>query len=195
MEVYISNQPEAFIDFEILEELAGTVPVKGYEDKYRINKLGQVWSMNYKRTGAIKQLKFGRAGTGYYTVALLRDGKQTSFCRHKLLAEHFIPNPTELKEVNHKNGIKHDDRLENLEWCTHKENMEHASRVIGRRPKSSEAWSKTSNRTLTEPQVKEIMRLKGKVPQKKLAEKYGVHKSAIGLIHCGRNWAWLTKTA
>jgi hypothetical protein len=55
-----------------------------------------------------------------------KEGVIRSFSIHRLLAEHFIPNPNNYPEVNHKNGIKTDNRLENLEWCTHSYNCKHA---------------------------------------------------------------------
>jgi hypothetical protein len=55
-----------------------------------------------------------------------KKGIRRAFSIHRLLAEHFIPNPNNYPEVNHKNGIKIDNRLENLEWCTHSYNCKHA---------------------------------------------------------------------
>jgi len=59
---------------------------------------------------------------GYLQVRLYR----RTITSHRLIAITFIPNPYNKHEVNHKNGVKNDNRVENLEWCTHKENMKHA---------------------------------------------------------------------
>lgn len=83
---------------------------------YIVYEDGRVWSKHYN-----KLLKpFNR--NGYLRVNL--DGK--TFSHHRLLAELFIPNPNNLPQVNHKNGIKNDNRLDNLEWCDNSYNQKHA---------------------------------------------------------------------
>lgn len=62
----------------------------------------------------------------YLRVDLHKDGKGKSMPIHRLVATAFIPNPENKGEVNHINGIKTDNRVENLEWVTHKENVHHA---------------------------------------------------------------------
>jgi hypothetical protein len=64
--------------------------------------------------------------SGYLHITLYNNGVQLSCKHHRLMAESFIPNPENKKCVNHKNGMKTDDRLENLEWATHSENTQHA---------------------------------------------------------------------
>lgn len=66
------------------------------------------------------------SGHGYPSVKM---DKQNYFV-HRLIAEAFIPNPLDKPEVNHLNGIKTDHALHNLEWCTHKENIDHYHQVI-----------------------------------------------------------------
>lgn len=71
-------------------------------------------------------LKPGIASNGYYTVVLCVDGKHRTECIHRLIARFFISNPENKRTVNHKNGNKLDNRIENLEWATDKENINHA---------------------------------------------------------------------
>ena len=61
---------------------------------------------------------------GYMRIALSKNGEQKKFLVHRLLALHFIPNPENKPCIDHINGIKDDNRLENLRWVTHKENMD-----------------------------------------------------------------------
>lgn len=75
-------------------------------------------------------LKPGKCSAGYYTVTLIgSNGKKTQSI-HRLVAQAFIPNPKNKRTVNHINGIKTDNRAENLEWMTYSENNKH-SYVIG----------------------------------------------------------------
>ena len=67
---------------------------------------------------------------GYLRVALYENGKQKRVFVHRLVAMKYIPNPHNLPQVNHKNGIKTDNRVENLEWCTASENQQHRRYVL-----------------------------------------------------------------
>ena len=104
--------------------------IAGYEGLYQVSNLGRVKSLR-------KVDRFGRCypeklksqvdnGKGYCVVNLKRDGKQSMRTVHRLVAEQFIPNPTELREVNHRDGDKSNNHVSNLEWCTHSDNIRHA---------------------------------------------------------------------
>ncbi|MEQ5272780.1 HNH endonuclease [Proteus terrae] len=97
-------------------------PIKGFED-YLINKSGQLISIKFNK---IKKLNPSLDVYGYEKVTLSMNGKPKSCLVHRLVAETFLLNPQNKRDVNHLNGDKTDNRLCNLEWATPKENTEHA---------------------------------------------------------------------
>lgn len=99
---------------------------------YAVSDDGKVAS---KRWGTERQLKPGKITSGYLQVALRIEGKRRAILVHRLVAELFISRrPSAKHQVNHKNGIRTDNRVDNLEWLTCGDNMRHAYRVL-RRPK------------------------------------------------------------
>lgn len=95
-------------------------PIKGFEGLYEVSNLGNVRNANGKlrKPFLIHQ--------GYLIIDLFRNYKRTHARVNRLVAEAFIPNPENKTEVNHKNGNKTDNRVENLEWTSKSENMIHA---------------------------------------------------------------------
>lgn len=104
--------------------------VKGYEGLYLIDTLGNVVSLpKQKGSRFVNEYKIIKSKTnreGYKEVALSKDGNTRTILLHRLIASHFIENPNEYRCVNHKNGIKTDNRIENLEWCSASQNTRHA---------------------------------------------------------------------
>lgn len=106
-------------------------PVKGYEVHYEISNLGNVLSKgNFKNCkGGFKPKRIIKPIThkqGYLVVRLYADGKQKNHFVHRLIVIAFIPNPLNKKFVNHKDGNKQNNAIDNLEWCTRSENNIHA---------------------------------------------------------------------
>lgn len=100
--------------------------IKGYEGLYKINQNGDIYSF-YK-----KRLMKPSPNAGYLKTCLTKYEVHKYLFIHRLIAQHFIPNPENKSFINHINGIKNDNRIENLEWCTASENLFHAYRVCGR---------------------------------------------------------------
>lgn len=106
--------------------------VKGYEGLYEVCDHGLVRSVDRKTTGNRSRMIFGkvlRAGVnsrGYLVVSLCKDGKPKMMRVHRLVAEAFIPNNNGHPCINHKDGNPQNNHVSNLEWCTQKENVQHA---------------------------------------------------------------------
>ena len=179
--------------------------IKGYEGKYQVSNSGQIKSLErrvyinknhlfykqgqryfVKKERLLKQiLSIGTLKKkGYLTVALYKNNIPKWNTVHRIVVVAFIPNLKNKPQVNHKNGIKTDNRIENLEWCTGSENMRHAIGMglfIG---------EKASNAKLKEKEVIMIRRLyRPLTPSARiLAQKYNVSKSTIVNIINRETW-------
>ena len=111
-----------------MEDNVEMIDIEGYPN-YCITKCGKVWSKPRGGRGGSKNgrfLKPGSAGNGYSIVLLHITGEKAKACLiHRLVAKAFIPNPHNKTEVNHKNFVRNDNNINNLEWCTSSENKIH----------------------------------------------------------------------
>lgn len=104
--------------------------IKDFPD-YEISDSGIVFS--YKNKKYMKTIRLNLQKNGYFTVCLWKNGAFSRKLVHRLVAEAFIKNTENKDFVNHKNGIKIDNRVENLEWVTKSENELHRHRVLGQK--------------------------------------------------------------
>lgn len=155
--------------------------VLGYAGVYEVSDAGNVrLRTNTRRNKAGHLLKQTVATNGYLAVSLATDGSFRRKYVHRLVAEAFL-GPSLGREVNHKNGDKADNRVENLEWVTHAQNQEHAQTVLRR-------WvgRRGASRKLTDEQVREIRA--SSEPQRVLADKYGISQPAVVQIRKRRTY-------
>jgi len=165
------------------------IDIGGYEGLYQISSYGKIKSVarrsspynnngttttNTVRSRILKLTK----NRGYYRVCLCKKGVSKVYPIHRLVAIAFISNLDNKPEINHKNGIKTDNRIENLEWCTRKENADHASK---NGLYNSEKGADRYNAKLGEKEVLEIRKkYKPRIyTMPMLAKEYKVSKSCI----------------
>lgn len=174
--------------------------IAGYEGIYQISNLGDVKSL--ERTCLVRRksnsirlikeriLKPSKNPGGYLQVMLYSNNGATHskgnwHLLHRLIAIAFIPNPKNKREVNHVNGTKADNRLENLEWATPKENSQHAYDI-------GLNFARNGNAKLTEMQAAEIKnKIKGGVSASFLSKEYSVSTATVYHIKTGRIWKCL----
>ena len=109
--------------------------IKGYEGLYQVSNLGRIKSLtrliDHKSTGIVLQkekIKKQQKNYGYCNVILCKNSKIKYYKVHRLVAQAFIPNPYNKPFINHKNEIREDNRVENLEWCDSTYNNNYGSR-------------------------------------------------------------------
>ena len=109
--------------------------IKGYEGLYQISNLGNIKRLEHTKYNPLTKtnsvykehlIKKHINKKGYYQVTLCKNSKIKSINVHRLIAEAFIPNPDNLPCINHIDGNKNNNRVDNLEWCSLKYNVQHA---------------------------------------------------------------------
>ena len=141
-------------------------------NNYTVTEHGEVYNTKTKR-----QIKpYTHHKWNYLIICLRIEKKQKNIPVHRLVAQLFIPNPNNLPEVNHLDGIKHNNAVANLEWCDKSRNIKHAYQTGLMDPK------------LTPEQVYEIKYVHTQLGQRTLAKMYLVGRQAIQNIRSGKTW-------
>jgi len=108
--------------------------VIGFEGRYQVSNLGKVKSMRYEGHKGERELKQSTDKLGYKLVYLYDiTGKRRFKLVHRLVAQAFVNNVNNYREVNHLDGNKTNNKADNLEWCSHSQNIIHASKVLRRK--------------------------------------------------------------
>lgn len=97
-----------------------------YED-FEVSNLGRIKSLNYRRTGKAELMNPSENTDGYFKVNLRKNGENKTCYVHRLIAQTFIPNPENKPEINHIDEDKTNNRVDNLEWKWHKDNINHGT--------------------------------------------------------------------
>ncbi|MEI7509321.1 MAG: NUMOD4 domain-containing protein [Flavobacterium sp.] len=178
-------------NFEVWKDIVG------YEGHYQVSSIGRVKSLARvveSRKGIFGNkkesfLKATKNKKGYLNLKLCikKDEvcSEKSVIVHRLVANEFLENPLNKPKVNHKNGIKDDNRVNNLEWCTGSENVIHA---LANNLKISQKGSEHGNSKLTEEKVLEIRKIGRSKTLKEVAKIYNVDISLISLVLLNKIW-------
>ena len=162
--------------------------IPGYEGLYDVSDFGRARSARDGHGTFIgRLLKPCMQRRGYYQFTLCNNGTRRTCTAHRLVMAAFVGPRPDGKEVNHKDGDKANNRLDNLEYVTPSENQRHAFQTG---LKSNRGENHPSNK-LTEESVHKIKRRLGKEPQKEIADSFNVAKETISSISTGKIWGYL----
>lgn len=164
--------------------------IAGFPD-YKVSDDGKI--MSFKKNGNGALLHPCVNSRGYQYITLFNHGRHSTRGVHRLVACAFLPNPHEYPQINHKNGIKTDNRVENLEWVTASENIKHAYAKLGKiSPFSYEGGRKATfegkypNSSVTYEQV--ILIKHTDIDPHITAKALGVNVQTIHAIRAGRTF-------
>ncbi len=161
--------------------------VYGFEKRFKISNHGNLISINGRCKGE-KILKPIIDGLGYHSTTLRDSGKKRCVRIHTLVAENFMVKPIGQRiTVNHKDGVKTNNKLANLEWIESSENVKHAVRTGLRDLKGS----KHPNSKLTEDDVLKIRALYPIKTRKEIGLMFGICRRQVGDIINRVNWKHL----
>lgn len=173
--------------------------IRGYKGLYRISSLGKVESIErinyFPYKGVLRKRIIGgillkqKINTyGYFCIALCKNGKMKHYILSNLIGKHFIPNPDNKFAINHKDGNKLNNNINNLEWLSVSENLKHAHRT----GLIDNKGSKNPNHKLTEADILQIRKLFPPAfdyTQVDIARIYNVNKGQISCIIKRKTWS------
>lgn len=187
--------------------------IKGYEGLYQVSNLGRVKRIKFINNIVEKpcnKILFNKNDNlGYVQVTLCKNNTRHYKRMHRLVAEAFIPNPLNYPCVNHIDGNKQNNSINNLEWCTHSYNTRHAMRtglfdmekfksatrknikIAQKNSPCLKGGENTPKAVLKEHDILDIRYIYANkhMSSKQLSEKYGVHISTIQRIVSRKTWA------
>jgi len=191
--------PLLYINDEGVECVERWLPVKGFEDYYEVSDLGRFKALDrvITRHNGVKESKPSRIlknlyySNGYCQLMFYVDKVRSTFIAHRVVAEHFIPNPHNLPIVNHKDLSRDNNKVSNLEWMNHSQNALHAVKG-GKKLGGALHGTNNKNAKVNDDIVREIRASKVKgVHNKELFNKYChlISKSTFSNIANGQGWS------
>ena len=183
----VGAQYRKHLDFFVMENWK---EVLGYEGLYLVSSYGRIKTIekkvkHYKGGFSLlkeKILKSRLNRYGYERITLWKEGKMTTMSIHRLVLTSFIPNLINKPQINHINGIKTNNELKNLEWCTNKENINHADSSLLRDIKG-EKYKRSKITNLDVLWIRE-----SNLSNLEIREKYNISRSQVSKIK--NNTAW-----
>ena len=158
--------------------------IDGYEN-YQISNFGRIKRLpsRYRKTEMIIRQMVNRYG--YHRITLWKNGQYKRFSVHRLVMEYFSTNPLNKQEINHKDSNPANNRLDNLEWCTHSENVKYAFQYGNKVMTKGEScsWSK-----IKEDDVHYIRKNYPLLNMRELAEKFNLNKTTVWEIIHRKIW-------
>ena len=173
-------------------------PVVGYTGLYEITRDGRIYSASRQGFGkpgekgddTRRQKTLSLNNTGYWRTVLWKDGQMRNHLVHRLVAEAFVLNPEGKPHVNHIDSDRANCDASNLEWCTHAENMAHASRMGRLRKKRHVVGSEHTRAKLTETVVEQARKRneEGRESARSLAREHGVANTTMSRMIKRKTW-------
>ena len=179
--VHKYNQQETFVPIYINHKITG----------YLVSNHGRVLNLNYRGKSDTPRFLKQDTNHGYKRVTMSFQG-QLYRCRvHRLVADAFIPNPFDLPVVNHKDGNKANNNVNNLEWVTEKENTQHAIRTGLLKMRGEDS----PNCKNSEENIRHVCEMleQNEKPISVIAKECGVTRNIVGSILFSGNWGHISK--
>jgi len=172
---------------DVIPDLEGEtwVPMVDFEDNFVISNKGRVRRIMHRKNPTNRLMTQTLNNDGYLFLSLRKNGSSMTIFIHRAVAMAFIHNSDNKRTVNHINGIKTDNQVENLEWNTHKENINHAWE---NGLSVSREGIKHHNTKLTEKDVLEIRAIGKSMSAVQLGSLYGINEQAIYKILSRQRW-------